>query len=100
MYSDMDSLKYSMSVLMDVLKETEEYISKGIAGEIKPTEEESRKVFNAVMSTPVLEEEEFKKLFLEKMRDFAVVSHLSDLAKREVELAEKMNALLASRSSQ
>ena len=96
----MDSLKYSMSVLMDVLKETEEYISKVIAGEIKPTEEESRKVFNAVMSTPVLEEEEFKNMFLEKMRDFAVVSHLSNLAKREVELAEKMNALLASRSSQ
>lgn len=96
----MESLKYSMSVLMDVLKETEEYITKVIDGEIKPTVEESRKVFNAVMSTPVLEEEEFKKLFLEKMRDFAVVSHLSNLARREVELAEKMNAMITARSSQ
>lgn len=85
---------------MDVLKETEEYITKVIDGEIKPTVEESRKVFNAVMSTPVLEEEEFKKLFLEKMRDFAVVSHLSNLARREVELAEKMNAMITARSSQ
>ena len=78
----MESLKGSMLDLMEILNETEEYITKVISGEITPSAEESRKVFNAIMSVPLLSEEEFKQMFLAKMRDFALVSHLSNLARR------------------
>lgn len=46
----MESLKGSMLDLMEILNETEEYITKVISGEITPSAEESRKVFNAIMS--------------------------------------------------
>lgn len=55
-------------------------------------------MFNAFMSVPLLSEEEFKQMFLAKMRDFALVSHLSNLARREVELAEKMNSMITYRN--
>lgn len=97
-YNDMESLKGSMLDLMEILNETEEYITKVISGEITPSAEESRKVFNAIMSVPLLSEEEFKQMFLAKMRDFALVSHLSNLARREVELAEKMNSMITYRN--
>ena len=84
--------------LMEILNETEEYTTKVISGEITPSAEESRKVFNAIMSVPLLSEEEFKQMFLAKMRDFALVSHLSNLARREVELAEKMNSMITYRN--
>lgn len=85
----MESLKGSMLDLMEILNETEEYITKVISGEITPSAEESRKVFNAIMSVPLLSEEEFKQMFLAKMRDFALVSHLSNLARREVSLRRR-----------
>lgn len=50
----MESLKGSMLDLMEILNETEEYITKVISGEITPSAEESRKVFNAIMSVPLL----------------------------------------------
>ena len=94
----MESLKGSMLDLMEILNETEEYITKVISGEITPSAEERRKGFNAIMSVPLLSEEEFKQMFLAKMRDFALVSHLSNLARREVELAEKMNSMITYRN--
>lgn len=94
----MESLKGSMQALMEILNETEEYITKVIAGELNPSPEESRKVFTAIMSVPLLTEEEFKQMFLAKVRDFALVSHLSNLARREVELAEKMNSMITYRN--
>lgn len=94
----MESLKGSMLNLMEILDETEKYITKVISGEIIPSLEDSRKVFNAIMSVPLLSEEEFKQMFLAKVRDFALVSHLSNLARREVELAEKMNSMITSRN--
>ena len=87
-----------MQALMEILNETEEYITKVIAGELNPSPEESRKVFTAIMSVPLLTEEEFKQMFLAKVRDFALVSHLSNLARREVELAEKMNSMITYRN--
>ena len=87
----------SMAELMEVLNKTEAYIDKVLKGEIKPDFEASRKVFNAIMSVPLIPEDEFQQMFLS--REFAVVSHLSGLAKREVEMAEKMNSLISTRGN-
>lgn len=89
----------SMAELMEVLNKTEAYIDKVLKGEIKPDFEASRKVFNAIMSVPLIPEDEFQQMFLSKLHEFAVVSHLSGLAKREVEMAEKMNSLISTRGN-
>ena len=99
MYNNVGVMQSSMMELMDVLNKTEAYIDKVLKGEIKPDFEASRKVFNAIMSVPLIPEEEFQQMFLSKLREFAVVSHLSGLAKREVEMAEKMNSIISTRGN-
>lgn len=97
-YNDLAKLRQSMEGVMAVLEETEEYIQKVLAGEIKPSSEVSRKVFNAIASVPMLNKEEFKMLFNRKLQDFSLVSYLSSLASQQIQAAEKTNSMFKGRA--
>lgn len=78
---------------MMTLEEVEQYIKKVMNGEIKPTSEVSRKVFNAIASVPMVDKEEFKMLFNRKLQDFSLVSYLSSLASQQIKAAEETNSM-------
>lgn len=81
-----------MEDLMSTLCETENYIRKVLDGSLKPSPEDSDKVFNALASVPQVSHEEFKQLFSAKLHDFSLVSYLSSLARKQVEIAERVNS--------
>ena len=98
MYNDLAGLKDMMGDLMGTLEDAEKYIRRVLDGDLKPSSEDSHKVFNALFSIPQVSHEEFKQMFDSKMQDFAMVSYLSSLALSQVEIAEKVNSKVASRS--
>ncbi|CBK25028.2 uncharacterized protein [Blastocystis hominis] len=97
-YNDLVGLKAMMRDLMSTLEDAEKYIRSVLDGTLKPSSEDSHKVFNALFSIPQVSHEEFKQMFDSKLQDFAMVSYLSSLALNQVEIAEKVNSKVASRN--
>ncbi|KAK8815204.1 hypothetical protein WA158_003416 [Blastocystis sp. Blastoise] len=93
LYNDVFKLEGSLKKLNGTLEDLDEYVDKVVSGEISGDQRVGRMLHSALSLLPQIEPEIFSQLIDTKIKDVALVMYLSNLAKTQLDIAEKINSL-------
>jgi translation initiation factor 3 subunit F len=92
--SDLQSLESSIVSLQGMLRTVGEYIDNVNSGKVKPDPKLGRFLMQTLSELPVMETEQFEKLFNNSMQDLLMVVYLANLTRSQLAIAEKLQTLL------
>ena len=88
------ALKLSMEKLLEMLETASTYVDSVLSSNEEPDESIGREIFESLNSIPRIRPEVFDKMFNDSLQDLLMVTYLSNVAKTQLNIAEKLNATL------
>ncbi|KAL3925582.1 MAG: hypothetical protein SGILL_000305 [Bacillariaceae sp.] len=89
-----EPLMVSMKKLYELLEAVSQYVDDVVDGKRPPDSEVGRQIADALDSLPRVRPEVFDKMFNDSLQDLLMVTHLSNITKTQLAIAEKLNASL------
>eukprot|EP00940_MAST-03C_sp_MAST-3C-sp2_P003432 g3432.t1 len=92
--SDFETLQKATEDLLAVLDNSCSYVDKVVDGTIKPDNMIGQKLAEAVGAIPRVDMSQLEKVFDSSVQDLLMVAYLSNLARSQVSIAEKLSKML------
>lgn len=91
--TDYENLEHSLTILQENIEIVSQYVQQVVEGKIEGDEEIGRAISQALSSIPRLDVALFDKTFSNSMQDLLMILYLSNFAKSQMALAEKISGL-------
>lgn len=91
--SEMESLDFSLSKLIENIDTIMAYTEKVNSGEIVGDNEIGRIISEVLASVPLLDPTSFEKMFTSHVQDMLMVHYLAEVTRTQIALSDKLNGV-------
>ena len=94
MGNDVYKVQLSMEKLLEMLEKVSSYVNQVVDGKIPPDDALGRRIADTLSTVPRVRPEVFDKMFNDSLQDLLMVTHLSNITRAQLAIADKLNDAL------